>query len=119
MIRRPPRSTRTDTRFPYTTLFRSPRNLGHSSAPLDKRPAEASTYHQVKLRNYTDWSEFDRTRSKDEKHEHRYHHVRQRRLPCGPCLRHHFLAPEASRSPHQLTLMLRLPPSLPPHNTLL
>src|SRR3546814_12480833 len=25
MIRRPPRSTRTDTRFPYTTLFRSPR----------------------------------------------------------------------------------------------
>src|SRR3546814_14264082 len=31
MIRRPPRSTRTDTLFPYTTLFRSgdhPRNLG-------------------------------------------------------------------------------------------
>src|SRR3546814_1694060 len=25
MIRRPPRSTRTDTRFPYTTLFRSGR----------------------------------------------------------------------------------------------
>src|SRR3546814_3831523 len=24
MIRRPPRSTRTDTRFPYATLFRSP-----------------------------------------------------------------------------------------------
>src|SRR3546814_20051673 len=27
MIRRPPRSTRTDTRFPYTTLFRSHRQL--------------------------------------------------------------------------------------------
>src|SRR3546814_21007544 len=27
MIRRPPRSTRTDTRFPYTTLFRSLRVL--------------------------------------------------------------------------------------------
>src|SRR3546814_10346114 len=27
MIRRPPRSTRTDTLFPYTTLFRSP--VGH------------------------------------------------------------------------------------------
>src|SRR3546814_18358753 len=27
MLRRPPRSTRTDTLFPYTTLFRSPRNL--------------------------------------------------------------------------------------------
>src|SRR3546814_11679077 len=26
MIRRPPRSTRTDTRFPYTTLFRSEAN---------------------------------------------------------------------------------------------
>src|SRR3546814_2588477 len=31
MIRRPPRSTRTDTLFPYTTLFRSVlrRSLGH------------------------------------------------------------------------------------------
>src|SRR3546814_14660058 len=27
MIRRPPRSTRTDTLFPYTTLFRSRRGL--------------------------------------------------------------------------------------------
>src|SRR3546814_10636826 len=27
MIRRPPRSTRTDTLFPYTTLFRSPQFL--------------------------------------------------------------------------------------------
>src|SRR3546814_19293820 len=27
MIRRPPRSTRTDTLFPYTTLFRSPHLL--------------------------------------------------------------------------------------------
>src|SRR3546814_20242859 len=30
MIRRPPRSTRTDTLFPYTTLFRSP---GEASLP--------------------------------------------------------------------------------------
>src|SRR3546814_6913339 len=28
MIRRPPRSTRTDTLFPYTTLFRSVRQSG-------------------------------------------------------------------------------------------
>src|SRR3546814_17668637 len=28
MIRRPPRSTRTDTLFPYTTLFRSDPGLG-------------------------------------------------------------------------------------------
>src|SRR3546814_2690416 len=32
MIRRPPRSTRTDTLFPYTTLFRSLMQLGDSAA---------------------------------------------------------------------------------------
>src|SRR3546814_20552935 len=31
MIRRPPRSTRTDTLFPYTTLFRSPEMVGSES----------------------------------------------------------------------------------------
>src|SRR3546814_8383293 len=31
MIRRPPRSTRTDTLFPYTTLFRSQRDLGRQA----------------------------------------------------------------------------------------
>src|SRR3546814_8734961 len=36
MIRRPPRSTRTDTLFPYTTLFRS---------PLDDYPTIARVYH--------------------------------------------------------------------------
>src|SRR3546814_15567238 len=35
MIRRPPRSTRTDTLFPYTTLFRSIGELGH--CPLHVR----------------------------------------------------------------------------------
>src|SRR3546814_13336118 len=43
MLRRPPRSTRTDTLFPYTTLFRSvlsragallARDLGEEGAPL-------------------------------------------------------------------------------------
>src|SRR3546814_2217865 len=32
MIRRPPRSTRTDTLFPYTTLFRSRRGQGARAA---------------------------------------------------------------------------------------
>src|SRR3546814_17278159 len=36
MIRRPPRSTRTDTLFPYTTLFRSPPFIGcNSSSEID------------------------------------------------------------------------------------
>src|SRR3546814_16078332 len=39
MIRRPPRSTRTDTLFPYTTLFRSGEHLGapdHGDAALER-----------------------------------------------------------------------------------
>src|SRR3546814_10867946 len=35
MIRRPPRSTRTDTLFPYTTLFRSQVGLGLFQLGLD------------------------------------------------------------------------------------
>src|SRR3546814_3180581 len=38
MIRRPPRSTRTDTLFPYTTLFRSlPNETSWLRLPLDPR----------------------------------------------------------------------------------
>src|SRR3546814_17595855 len=42
MIRRPPRSTRTDTLFPYTTLFRScqPRTWRESTAPGLAPPAQ-------------------------------------------------------------------------------
>src|SRR3546814_18006778 len=38
IIRRPPRSTRTDTRFPYTTLFRSqrPQQRGRIAAERDQ-----------------------------------------------------------------------------------
>src|SRR3546814_15326304 len=36
MIRRPPRSTRTDTLFPYTTLFRSARFLSLSPRTMEK-----------------------------------------------------------------------------------
>src|SRR3546814_12492721 len=35
MIRRPPRSTRTDTLFPYTTLFRSPHEARRIQPILD------------------------------------------------------------------------------------
>src|SRR3546814_4838235 len=34
MIRRPPRSTRTDTLFPYTTLFRSLGSYAHFTSPI-------------------------------------------------------------------------------------
>src|SRR3546814_7876036 len=39
MIRRPPRSTRTDTLFPYTTLFRSRSDGGLAVTALDQRRA--------------------------------------------------------------------------------
>src|SRR3546814_14331621 len=39
MIRRPPRSTRTDTRFPYTTLFRSGGRARRGTAGGAARPA--------------------------------------------------------------------------------
>src|SRR3546814_2715733 len=59
MIRRPPRSTRTDTLFPYTTLFRSVRgpksppcyivvclrNRWHVSTPLSNFPPSMSVFY--------------------------------------------------------------------------
>src|SRR3546814_19043044 len=37
MIRRPPRSTRTDTLFPYTTLFRSPQKNAYGADSIKVR----------------------------------------------------------------------------------
>src|SRR3546814_1977582 len=51
MIRRPPRSTRTDTLFPYTTLFRSrfpsarPNSMSDSSATRARRTVKKSSSH--------------------------------------------------------------------------
>src|SRR3546814_12177622 len=53
MLRRPPRSTRTDTLFPYTTLFRSvaawrrhsTRLAMQASAPLSSNPVAAFSPH--------------------------------------------------------------------------
>src|SRR3546814_18401632 len=42
MIRRPPRSTRTDTLFPYTTLFRSDGGVGAADLVVKvRRPTDA------------------------------------------------------------------------------
>src|SRR3546814_5361239 len=42
MLRRPPRTTRTDTLFPYTSLFRSPPIVKTSSAPIVLAPCPAA-----------------------------------------------------------------------------
>src|SRR3546814_15511567 len=48
MIRRPPRSTRTDTLFPYTTLFRSPGTVGkkRKSQPAQSELGKITTIHE-------------------------------------------------------------------------
>src|SRR3546814_13495404 len=45
MIRRPPRSTRTDTLFPYTTLFRSQ----HERPEQQQRGAQAAARRAIRL----------------------------------------------------------------------
>src|SRR3546814_15710707 len=48
MIRRPPRSTRTDTLFPYTALFRSRISLGYGIIPRSTpQSAPAITAHTM------------------------------------------------------------------------
>src|SRR3546814_3736937 len=48
MIRRPPRSTRTDTLFPYTTLFRSGRRALRRGE-LSHRPRDGRQRHPAAL----------------------------------------------------------------------
>src|SRR3546814_13988110 len=78
MIRRPPRSTRTDTLFPYTTLFRSPHGddggragAGDVEAPL---PGDApyrqqicdGRHHEMGLRLAEEWLEDRRQEAGEE-----------------------------------------------------
>src|SRR3546814_7976364 len=62
MIRRPPRSTRTDTLFPYTTLFRSTPGLGAGR------------------------------RTGRTRHHHRQHHAPTAPVPTGPSHPHSVLS---------------------------
>src|SRR3546814_7146558 len=55
MIRRPPRSTRTDTLFPYTTLFRSQMlTIADTTASVEARIAAVNT--QVEEQNQEEFS---------------------------------------------------------------
>src|SRR3546814_5257364 len=57
MIRRPPRSTRTDTLFPYTPLFRSDRgNAFHDGAAALCRCAVGPDRPQAPMVVLLDWS---------------------------------------------------------------
>src|SRR3546814_9882291 len=70
MIRRPPRSTRTDTLFPYTTLFRSQRIPGEVSkaeALTSPRSANSIWVAQDQQRNVDSVRVANRT-SRSEEH---------------------------------------------------
>src|SRR3546814_20061958 len=54
MIRRPPRSTRTDTLFPYTTLFRSGQRRGDRLAAVVGQRAAADAAHAAVARARAD-----------------------------------------------------------------
>src|SRR3546814_18611122 len=51
MIRRPPRSTRTDTLFPYTTLFRSIRAARQFPGSADRGPGDPDHHGNDQLRH--------------------------------------------------------------------
>src|SRR3546814_4878516 len=56
MIRRPPRSTRTDTLFPYTTLFRSHEHARPAALPtawMASVPMSTSRFLQARSEEHT------------------------------------------------------------------
>src|SRR3546814_19460646 len=57
MIRRPPRATRTDTLFPYTTLFRSAADAGDAGARACRVQADALRRDSAGLRGCGDEAE--------------------------------------------------------------
>src|SRR3546814_7100417 len=66
MIRRPPRSTRTDTLFPYTTLFRS-----RSAASDDDRPVHDDRLPQIRgqlIERQHDFRDQRRGETRSEEH---------------------------------------------------
>src|SRR3546814_2453712 len=73
MIRRPPRSTRTDTLFPYTTLFRSPsRNVRDFVAQWSQPHAHAQSSAGLEGPGHD--------RHAEDPHDHRRSGEQQRQL---------------------------------------
>src|SRR3546814_5554624 len=56
MIRRPPRSTRTDTLFPYTTLFRSSDAIGTGSCICEQSTLRPYVFASATIKSTTFWS---------------------------------------------------------------
>src|SRR3546814_14345769 len=76
MIRRPPRSTRTDTLFPYTTLFRSMGAFVAASV-LGTTPLHAGVTTPAKAPGY---HEFEQSSDFYRKRKDRRHYSRDERI---------------------------------------
>src|SRR3546814_11383723 len=68
MIRRPPRSTRTDTLFPYTTLFRSRSSSNQVDVTQYSGPNYSNTNASDSFPFYTKFTVVTDTRARSEEH---------------------------------------------------
>src|SRR3546814_1043818 len=74
MIRRQPRSTRTDTRFPYTTLFRSGRGdekalvADFAVEVVEKAPVGRRAFGKMKPRSHAFGGQAPRVGDRSEEH---------------------------------------------------
>src|SRR3546814_12573314 len=84
MIRRPPRATRTDTLFPYTTLFRSP---GRHYFRLQQRQHDVAAAKDERTRAIKTIEQVERLQSgcgDDERREHKKHSKENKRNNTAP-----------------------------------
>src|SRR3546814_2997347 len=103
MIRRPPRSTRTDTLFPYTTLFRSA--AAHTAACATAR-CDVARRHLASLARACDLTDAPRRKSTGGTDhivatgrgaaDGRYQRAETRSAACGTCV-----SPRGARSDEQ------------------
>src|SRR3546814_8583483 len=85
IIRRPPRSTRTDTLFPYTTLFRSSWRLGAvGSTPPAFDPTYDDRFREPRLLMHCPFCQHDDTRVIDSRVSEDGASIRRRR-ECPQC----------------------------------
>src|SRR3546814_5868669 len=74
MIRRPPRSTRTDTLFPYTTLFRSHRHRQGNPRRPQRTPGATMTNYETndpdRIRADIEQTRYELSNNVDRSEEH-------------------------------------------------
>src|SRR3546814_9548711 len=86
MIRRPPRSTRTDTLFPYTTLFRSQQGEGKGGGGVRRNFDHAATVASPGVWIIVLWYQCATARQRPDSCENRgdAHPAHRRRPPAVP-----------------------------------